>query len=267
MLKEKIYDHYRKSEHHGPVKHGASDSTVFFNPSSFSACRRQIYYKKTNATPSNPISAASYLKMSFGSVLHEKIQAIIYKQGILIEAEKLKIATFGRLRFRYKTDGIIVLDNKKYIMEIKTTHAGGMRAVRDEPKPSDVIQMCLYMLFEKIDSGILLYVGRDNGFLLEYAIHTGDYLYKKALERILKKMKELTVLELNIMEHNIPGRDCQLQMKNICGKISEKFQKDKKAYRSDWQCEYCQWKDLCWKRELEEMHKHSFFIDGEYIDQ
>jgi hypothetical protein len=151
-------------------------------------------------------------------------------------------------------------------MEIKTTYAQGLRAVMDIPKPEDVIQMSLYMLFEHIENGILLYVGRDNGFLKEYVIKVGDPLYRIALDTISKKIQDLKVLKANIKTREVPARDCQIVLKNNKGDISEKFQKDKKTYKTNWQCSYCQWKDMCWRNEMNEISNHKFYIDGVFID-
>jgi hypothetical protein len=135
MLENLIYDYYLKGDGDRKTKEFNPEDTLFFNPSSFSACKRQIYYKKRYVPSSNPLTSTSYLKMDFGNVLHAKIQAIVKSLGILIEAEKLRVVTFNGLNFRYKTDGIIVLKRQRHIMEIKTTHAGGLRAVKYDPKP------------------------------------------------------------------------------------------------------------------------------------
>jgi hypothetical protein len=266
MLNEQIYEHFRKTDTHGSAKVFKSGDSVFFNPSSFSSCKKQIFYKKRYIAPSNPIDAASYLKMDFGSTLHTRIQGIVKSMGILIEAERLKVKEFDGLSFRFKTDGLIVLNKQRTIMEIKTVSSGGLRVVRDEPKIDDVVQMVLYMLFENVAHGVLLYIGRDSAFIEEYAIHAEDYQYKKALNAITEKVKELKILEGQIKNGVMPGQDCQLAMKNTNGVISEKFQKDKVMRTSDWQCQYCQWHDLCWQNEMEEIKKHNFFINGEFID-
>lgn len=264
MLNDKIYDFFKGTDSKRSAKVFKSEDTLYFNPSSFSACKRQIYYKKHYIAPSNPIDAASYIKMDFGSVLHSRIQDIVKKMGILIEAENLKTTVFNGLNFRYKTDGIIVLNRQRCLLEIKTTHAGGLRAVKHDPKPEDVIQMSLYMLFENIQNGVLLYVGRDNGYLLEYYISRDCEAYKTAIAEINRKCSELEILELQIKTGTLPTRDGFIEMKNSGGKISEDFQRNKVRHKSDWRCSYCQWHDLCWKDELEEIKKHGFYIDGEF---
>lgn len=264
MLNEMIYNYFSGSDKERSAKVFNPKSILYFNPSSFSACKRQIYYKKRYETPSNPIDAASYIKMDFGSTLHTRIQDIVNKLGILIEAEKLKTVKFQGLNFRYKTDGIIVVNRQRHIMEIKTTHAGGLRAVKYDPKPEDVIQMSLYMLFENIQNGVLLYVGRDNGYMIEYYITQECDAYKAAIAEINRKMLELKVLETQIKRSLTPKRDGYIEMKNGGGKISEDFQRDKVRHKSDWRCSYCQWHDLCWKEELERIKTNSFYIDGEF---
>jgi hypothetical protein len=150
-------------------------------------------------------------------------------------------------------------------MELKTTHAGGIRAVKYDPKPEDVIQLSLYMLFENIKQGVLLYVGRDNGHIIEYSINQECVAYKTAIAEIQKKIPELKQLETQIKQGIMPKRDGYIEMKNSGGKISENFQKDKVQHKSDWRCSYCQWKTLCWENELEEIRDYSFYMDGKFI--
>jgi hypothetical protein len=266
MLEKMLYDYFLETDNNRNEKEFDSEGTLFFNPSSFSACKRQIFYKKRYVAPSNPIDAASYLKMDFGSVLHSRIQDIVKKMGILIDAERLKVKEFGGLSFRYKVDGIIVLNRQRCLLEIKTTHAGGLRAVKRDPKPNDVIQMSLYMLFENIKNGILLYVGRDTGYMIEYYITQECDAHKAAIAEIQKKIPELKQLKVQIKSGIMPERDGCIEMKNSSGKISEDFQKDKARCVSDWRCRYCQWHDLCWKTELEEIKHHKFFLNGKFED-
>jgi hypothetical protein len=266
MLNEMIYNYFSESDKERNAKEFDSEGTLFFNPSSFSACKKQIYLKKRNIAPSNPIDATSYLKMQFGTVLHTSIQNIIKNLGILIEAERLKVKEFDGLQFRYKTDGIIVLNRQRTIMEIKTVSSGGLRVVRDEPKLADVVQMVLYMIFEQIPYGILLYVGRDSAFMEEYVVTKGDHLYLSAIAEIDRKIPELKQLETQIKQGIMPKRDGYIEMKNSGGKISEDFQKDKVHHKSFWQCNYCLWKDSCWRDAQKEIKSHKFFINGEFID-
>jgi hypothetical protein len=151
-------------------------------------------------------------------------------------------------------------------MEIKTTYAGGLNAVKYDPKPEDVIQMSLYMLFEGIKTGVLLYVGRDNGYMIEYYVTQECDAYRAAIAEINRKIPELKTLENKIKAGVMPKRDGYIELKNSGGKISENFQKDKIQHKSDWRCSYCQWKTLCWESQLDRIEHHKFFIDGEFSD-
>ena len=144
----------------------------------------------------------------------------------------------------------------------------GFRFIEKEPKQEHLLQMQLFMMFEKIDNGILLYVGRDNGFMIEHVYHKDD-LPQFDMGVQFFKLKKLK----NMIEYDqLPDKDFKICLKNINGVISEEFQKDSVKYKSDWQCRtkdgksYCQWKDLCWKEELKEIFKHKFYIDGQFID-
>jgi CRISPR/Cas system-associated exonuclease Cas4 (RecB family) len=266
MLKEILYDYFSESDKERTVTAFDPEATLYFNPSSFSACRRQVYLKKRYATPSNLITAVSYMKMDMGTTIHTRIQEIVKKQGILLEAEKLKTVKFQGLDFRYKIDGKIVLNRKRHIMEIKTTSGGGMRVVKYDPKPADVVQLSLYMLFENIQNGVLLYVGRDNGHIIEYNINHECSAYTSAIAEIYHRILELKQLKSQIQKGVLPNRDFQIALKNKDGVISEKFQKEKVVYKSDYQCSYCAYKDMCWKTKLEEIKNYKFYIGGEFVD-
>jgi CRISPR/Cas system-associated exonuclease Cas4 (RecB family) len=266
MLSDILYEYFQKSDNNKSAKVFKSEDTVHFNPSSFSACKKQIYLKKRYVAPSNPIDSLSYMKMDMGTTIHTRIQEIVKKQGILLEAEKLKTVKFQGLDFRYKIDGKIVLNRQRHIMEIKTTSGGGMRVVKYDPKPADVIQLSLYMLFENIQNGVLVYVGRDNGYIIEYFITQECDAYRAAIAEIGRKIPELKQLEIQIKQGIMPKRDGYIEMKNSGGKISENFQKDRIQHKSDWRCSYCQWKNLCWKDELEEIDDHKFYLGSEFVD-
>jgi len=267
MLKEKIYDYFLEKE-----KEAKAQKEITFAPSYFNACRRQIFYKKTGIEPSNKITESAYFKMALGDSSHVKIQQIIsdLKNVKMLEYEKEKTIDFVGLIFNYRVDGIIEINNEKYILEIKTIYGAGFKYIENEPKKEHLLQMYLYMNFEKIRKGILLYVGRDNGFMVEYIY---DINQMKDIENETRnKIKELKELKKMIEGKKIPDRDYQIVIKNngitdtVTGELnlSFEFTKNKIKYKSDWQCNYCQWRDLCWKEELEKIKNYKFYIGGKY---
>jgi len=260
MLKEKIYQYFSEKE----KKQFDDTKEINFAPSYFKDCKKKIFYKKTGESESNPISEAGFVKMEMGKSIHDKIQNILKNMKILSEAEDYKGKEYQGLKIIYRLDGIIEIDKKKIIIEIKTVYASGFNSIENEPRENDLIQLILYMELEEIDDGILLYIGRDNGFMVEYNIRRGNKIYGKICKKILDKIAELKKLKEQIENKELPDRDFKIQLKNKDGEISEKFQKDKVSYKSDWQCSYCQWKNLCWKDYYEEIKNHSFCIDGKF---
>jgi CRISPR/Cas system-associated exonuclease Cas4 (RecB family) len=262
MIKEQIYDYFATLESTRKLN---ESEELHFAPSYITKCGRQIFFKKRQVPPSNPISAHAYIKMELGKIIHEKIQDILIMKGCWKEGEVLKeYRDNSGLLFHYRVDGKIEINGEKSVLEIKTVYSTGWKTVEAIPNEEHVLQLYAYMVFENIPTGILLYIGRDNGYMTEYqfSIDKMDE-YKIKFSKHLARLAEIKkCIESNVL----PGRDYKIQMKVISpGTIAEKFQKDKIQYKSDWQCNYCQWKNLCWKDEYRKINDHKFYINGEYV--
>jgi CRISPR/Cas system-associated exonuclease Cas4 (RecB family) len=256
MIKNKIYDYFLKKEKDRP-----QPDEITFAPSYFSDCKRKIFYKKTGQEISDPISEAGYFKMALGSSSHEKIQSIIKELGILQEAEDLKTIEYGGLTFNYRLDGIVEIDGKKYVLEIKTIYGAGFRNVEEYgAKPEHMLQCRLYMEFEKVDRGLILYVGRDNGMMMEFVIE------RNGNEDIKKIINDLKILKNQIENKVLPDKDFKIQIKNTGEKLSEDFTKDKVKYKTDWHCGYCSYKSHCWKDVYSVIKNKKFYINGVFYD-
>jgi len=253
MLKGKIYNYFQSKESKREIS-----KEITFAPSYFTSCKRQIFYKKIGQEASNPISEASYFKMALGSSSHEKIQDILKDIGILQECEDMKTIDYKGLTFNYRLDGIVEIEGKKYIIEIKTVYAAGFRSIEEKPKSDHFIQLQCYLNFENIEDGLILYVGRDNGFIVEHYI-------KRDSQFVDNKIDELKELKKMIEKKELPDKDFQIQLKNTGEGISEYFTKDKIKYKSNWQCSYCAYHDKCWSKELQEIKNNKFYINKEFI--
>lgn len=261
MLKEIIYDYFlEKSKKEKKGKKG-----INFAPSYLNACKRQIAYKKINIDPSNPLENHAYVKFEMGNAVHESIQTVLQKKCLWIEGEDFKEIEWYGLEWMYRIDGKIKIKEKEYICEIKTVYNTGYKSIEEKAKPEHELQLLMYMLFEKVENGMILYIGRDNGFMIEYN-YTLDKLFKKYQEFLLNKTKELAQLKADIENKVIPMQDYNICMKNNNGIISFSFQKDKIKYKTDWQCSYCQWKSLCWENELKEIQNHKYYYNREFVD-
>lgn len=270
-IKDKLYKHQHEKER---TVYDPTDVT--FAPSYLADCKRKIYFKKTNTEQTNPPDLPAIFKMELGKAGHEKIQNMITELGLMVECEVHKESWHSGVKYNYFIDGIIKDGEKKAIFEIKTIYGAGFRFVEKEPKKEHVMQAVCYMFFENIQDAILLYVGRDNGFMVQYDLHlgnegkftiNGDSKYQEwRNETGLLIAEEMPKLKKMIEAGQCPGRDFNISLKNNKGDVYDNFQKEGQKYKSDWQCSYCGYKDKCWSKELEEIKKHRFYINGEFID-
>lgn len=279
MIKQIIYSHYENKLKEEKEKK-LPGREVTFSPSSLSECRRKLYYKFLGYEQSNPLDAAAMVKMDMGSTVHLNIQNILKERGIYLEGEELKEIEYFDIKFRYRIDGLVLIHELKYIFELKTVYASGYNSIEREPKPEHVAQTVAYMLFEKIPRADLLYIGRDNGFMVEYILKiqdndlfiindNGQSEWEKYSDYILnfqKRCNELHILRKQIDTGNEPNRDYQIALKNNKGVISEDFQKDNQKIKTDWHCGYCSWKGYCWKDVFDNIGNHKFYIDSNFID-
>lgn len=271
MLKELICAHLDTKKRESNY---SERDKISFSPSSLNTCGRALYYKYTDTPASNEVSTHAYLKMLMGTTIHAEIEKILKEIGIYESGEELKEKNLFSLNFRYMVDGVLRINEKRYIFELKTVYASGYNSIEREPKIEHVMQLLSYMHLEKIDNGILLYIGRDNGYMIEYNLVIEDgnlyinhYEKNNYLEEFNGLIIKLKDIEKHIETEILPARDYQIVMKNTKGEISEKFTKDKVNYKSDWQCSYCKWKDLCWEKELKEINNNKFYIGGKFYGE
>lgn len=262
MISKIIYNYFeqkrtdKEAEEKAPGLHMA--------PSYMTKCKRAIYYSKTNTPVSNPPETHAYIKFELGDATHEKIQSILKEIGIWIEGEDLKEVNRFGLDWKYLIDGkILDQEHNQYIIEIKSIYAAGFHSIEKEAKFEHEIQLMMYMLFEDIERGVLLYIGRDNGRLVEYN-YSLTMLKEKHEKWVIQRIADLKKLLDQVSKKEVPDRDYKIQVKNIKGTLSEDFQRQTIKYKSDWQCSYCNHKTLCWKEVYDKMSSNEFFINNTF---
>lgn len=260
MIKEAIYKFF---ESENKTKEYREQQEINFAPSYINSCKRQIYYKKLKIEPSNPLETHAYIKFALGDATHEKIQSIFFNMGYWQEGEDWKEIVWQGLKWIYRIDAKLKIDDNIYICEIKSSYFSGNKAVEHEAKEEHILQLMLYMIFENIERGIILYIGRDNGMMYEYH-YSLESLKEKYKDFFTEKLKELKELKGKIENKILPDRDFEIVLKNNNGNITDYFQKNNEKYKSDWQCSYCQYKDLCWQDILKEIKNHNFYIGGKF---
>jgi len=232
-------DNYLLSrEGHERTAHYASD---------VSDCLRKLYYKWTEAPVSNPIEAGGYWKMNIGNSLQDMIQEFLREAGYEIAEEVADRQDIGlTYPMSYRLDDLFIEDGELSGIEIKTTYGRGVKDIQQAgtPKPEHLAQVVVYLKMEpSIQRFYMIYLGRDNGYRTQFIIDRSviDDLWPNLLRR-------LQFLEECLGKGQIPEREYMAAIKY--GEVRTKFQKNKVEYKTDWQCNYCQWCDHCWAPEL-----------------
>jgi len=266
-IKKGYYDFFEATEEKKDIK-----DIPTFAPSYLTKCGRQLYYQKTGQQPSNPIDLSSRFKMYLGTLAHEGLQKIMRQIGCVVESELHHDIEYDGLEFNYFIDLVIEYNNEKFIIEIKTIYGRGFDSIKEQPKEDHLLQTCSYMAFEKIKKAIILYVGRDNGFMIQHNIESNDNLtlnnfpINEFRTKWVKNIERLKRIKQNIIDKKLPGRDYERVFKNFNGNLSENFQKDNVKYKTNWNCDYCQYKDLCWEKELKKILNYKFYIKNTFLN-
>ena len=191
-------------------------------------CCRSIFFKFKNA-PRKEIEANILRLFDHGDAIHKLImKPLISTRDIHVVASEVVIPPQEIISGR--ADAILSDGKELYVLDIKSMNSMIFRNL-ESPKEENVSQIQLYLHYFKIPKGILLYVNKDNQELKEFFV----YYDKKIVEPILKILQDL---KKKIDENIIPAR------------LS--------TYPEDWQCRYCQFKDICKMGKEEEMSWDEF---------
>jgi hypothetical protein len=258
-----------ESEDYQKKSHYASDLT---------SCKRQQYYNWVNEKKSNLRTPGNNLKMKFGRsmelIFENFLKNIIenkkpIQNKILKNYEKEKKYRINIDGLRYpiscRIDFILYFeDNSSEAIELKSLFGRGIIKISKDNKPKKdyLDQIYIYIKLTPNKKFNHCYFGRDNGYRCEFEVidhekgievintfadgKTNTILYEYDMNKIIEKLKDI---ELAVELKNLPERDYLVAIKN--GEIKDNgFQFNKIKYNSDWQCNYCEWKDHCWKNEL-----------------
>jgi len=129
-----------------------------------------------------------------------------------------------------RADAILCLNNENYVLDIKSINSYIFKNMQ-APKEENVCQVQLYMHFFDIKKAILLYVDKDQQDIKEFLVDYDQTLCKSLLDKFY-------ALKDDIEQNKIPAR------------LSD--------YGRNWQCSYCQYKDICKMANGEEMSWEDF---------
>ena len=178
-------------------------------------CARAIFFKFKNV-PRKEMEAKILRMFDHGDSIHQLImRPLLSIREIHVVAAEVKIPPQELVSGR--ADAILSDGKDLYVLDIKSMNSMIFKNLK-EPKEENVDQIQLYLHFFKISKGILLYVNKDTQELKEFVV---DYDRERA-DCLLKKMSDL---------------------KN---KIDSDIVPDRlEDYPKSWQCQYCQFKQVC----------------------
>ncbi len=176
-------------------------------------CNRAVFFKFKNV-PRKKMDARILRLFDHGDYIQMQILNSLFSLGI-VRASEIRIPPQELISGR--ADAIVTLNNELYVVDFKSMNSMIFRKL-EEPKEENVNQIQLYLHYFKIPKGILLYMSKDTSELKDFVIQ-----YDPKLAQSL--IKGLETLDKKIKANIIPER-----LTN---------------YPQNWQCQYCQFKDIC----------------------
>ena len=176
-------------------------------------CGRAIFFKFKNV-PRKKMEARVLRMFDHGDYIQMQILSILLSLGI-VRASEVNIPPQELVSGR--ADAICTLGNELYVADFKSMNSMVFKNLQ-EAKAENVNQLQLYLHFFKIPKGILLYVNKDTLELKEFLVN-----YNPTLAQAL--LKDLAILKSKLNANIIPQR------------LPE--------YPENWQCQYCQFKEIC----------------------
>lgn len=227
------------------------------HPSEVAQCSRAIYYKWINAPISNPDTAESIWRMEMGKAVEllaiQYLREMGYKvkeqEEITIRAEALKYPIHGYL------DIVIETEDGDVGAEVKTTWGMGTKDVQNNgPKSDHIQQVMFYMIYKGMTDFNMMYIARDTLWRSEFIIRKSEDELYDFLSRSVDKFSKI---EEAVDTRTLPPRDFHAIVAD--GEIKKNIQRKGVKYSSDWQCMYCQRRDLCYE---DERNSYDLFIPG-----
>ncbi len=176
-------------------------------------CPRSIFYKFKNA-PGKDMTPDILRLLDHGDYIQMHILSDLFSLGI-VRASEVRIPPQEVISGR--ADAIVTLENELYVIDVKGINSNTFRTLA-EPKPDNVNQIQLYLHFFKIPRGILLYVSKNTLELKEFFVSYDKVRCEKLIDD-LKLLK--TKIDVNVIPAPIP------------------------EFPGDYQCRYCQFKEVC----------------------
>jgi CRISPR-associated protein Cas4 len=218
MLKELIDQFYLDQQKN-------KEQTRFYITDS-GKCPRSTFFKFKNA-PRKKMDARLLRIFEKGEYLHRNIFNILYRLRIGMTTE---IPIPAQEIVSGRADAILCINNENYVLDIKSMNSMVFKNLT-EPKEENVYQIQLYLHFFEIKKGILLYIDKDQQNIKEFQIEYDPNLTKSLLRDFEELKKKI---EADIVPKRFSG------------------------WPKNWQCQYCQFREICSMADGGEMNWNDF---------
>ncbi len=176
-------------------------------------CGRAIFFKFKNV-PREKMTPQVLRMFDHGDYVQMQMLSTLFSLGI-VRASEIRIPPQELISGR--ADAIITLNNDLYVVDFKSMNSM-IFAKLTEAKEENINQIQLYLHYFKIPKGILLYVNKNTLELKEFLVEYNPALAKNLLANLAELKKEI---DTNIVPERLTD------------------------YPDNWQCKYCQFKDIC----------------------
>lgn len=207
MLKELIDQFYLENQRN-------KEQTRFYITDA-GKCPRAVFFKFKNA-PKEPTDPRIMRIFEHGENIHRSIFNILYRLRMGVVTE---VPIPNQEIISGRADAILCVNNENYVLDIKSINSFIFKKMQ-EPKEENVYQIQLYMHYFNIKKGILLYVDKDQQDMKEFFLDYDEPLCKDLLDKFY-------ALKGQVEQGTVPARLAD--------------------YPRNWQCTYCQFKDICKK--------------------
>lgn len=214
-LKERIVEF-----NHGDEDLGDDD---LFHPSQIGGCRRKWWLENFKA-PRETVDSdgdllRSHLTFEIGTYFHILFQNLCLRAGVLKQREVPILSP--KKQMIGHADGLLLINGKEYILEIKTANGRNFILISSKPKEEHLLQLHAYMLGLNVERGIIVYYNKDTSATKEFVVKYDPAIGQEVKVRINEHFK-------NVRKVTLPRRD---------------YQDANKA-----PCNYCPYMSLCYSK-------------------
>lgn len=183
----------------------------YFHPSVLGVCLRQLFFGAMNAPENGDDTGEELLRSTLifetGTYIHVMIQNLCRRAHCLVRSEvAIQNPVLGILGH---ADGIIRLNGRRYLLEIKTINDRGF-AMTTDVQAGHKKQIHAYMKALDLDAAVVLYYNKNTNKLKEFVVPFDQEYYAKEVKGRIRFFNKA-------VEHRfLPKREGEVPTKYPC---------------------------------------------------